>query len=270
MPSQYGGYEDQTFVAELYDHVPGYAGRPDLGFYLDYVRSAPGPTLELGCGTGRLLIPISKAGYPIVGLDLSEYMLDRCRAKLEHEPEDVQARARTVQGDMTRFDLEQTFGLITIPFRAFQHLISVEEQLDCLRCANRHLDVGGLLILDLFQINLHYLLDPKYLEEREDFGGVPLPGGRTLRRSVRLAAAHRVRQVNDVEMIYWVTHPDGRVERLVQAFPMRYFFPYEVEHLLARCGFCVVETFGGFDRSPLGDDSPEMLIVARKCSPAGS
>jgi hypothetical protein len=62
MPSQYGGYEDQAFIAELYDHIPGYAGRPDQGFYLDYARAAGGKTVELVCGTGRLLIPIAAAG----------------------------------------------------------------------------------------------------------------------------------------------------------------------------------------------------------------
>jgi hypothetical protein len=66
-----------------------------------------------------------------------------------------------------------------------------------------------------------------------------------------------------VEIIYNVMHPDGRQERLVMAFPFRYFFRYEVEHLLARCGFKVAETYGDFDRSPLQDNSPEMIFVAR-------
>jgi hypothetical protein len=52
---------------------------------------------------------------------------------------------------------------------------------------------------------------------------------------------------------------------LVYAFPYRYFFRYEVEHLLVRCGFRVVELFGNFDKSPLVDDSPEMIFVAEKC-----
>jgi len=109
MPSQYGGYEDQAFVAELYDHIPGYAGRPDLDFYLDYARAAEGKILELGCGTGRLLIPIAAAGCEIVGLDLSEHMLTRCREKLRDQPSEVQARARIVQGNMTHFHLEEKF-----------------------------------------------------------------------------------------------------------------------------------------------------------------
>ena len=263
MPSQYGGYEDQPFVAELYDHVPGYAGRPDQDFYIEYARAAGGTILELGCGTGRLLIPIAAAGHEIVGLDLSTYMLAQCREKLEEQPAAVQQRARLVQGDMTRFSLGETFHLITIPFRAFQHLISVEEQIACLRCANRHLVTGGKLILDIFQPNLRYMVDPTNAEEKEDFT-IPLPGGRTLRRTHRLASTHRAAQVNDVEMIHYLTYPDGRVERLVQAFPMRYLFRYEAEHLLARCGFGIADLFGSFDRSPLDDNSPEMIFVAEK------
>ena len=264
MPSQYGGYEDQAFVAELYDHVPGYAGRPDLDFYLDYARAAGGKILELGCGTGRLLIPIAAAGYEITGLDLSEHMLARCREKLSQQPAAVQARARIVQGDMTAFDLGERYALVTVPFRAFQHLLPVEEQLGCLRCAYEHLEPGGKLILDLFQVNLRYLVDPGSAQEREDFAGVILPGGRTLRRTGRVAGWHRAEQYNEIEMIYYVVGPDGHTERLVQAFPFRYFFRYEVQHLLARCGFCVDELFGSFDRRPLKDDSPEMIFVAQK------
>jgi SAM-dependent methyltransferase len=265
MPSQYGGYEDQAFVAELYDHIPGYAGRSDLDFYLDYARSAEGKILELGCGTGRLLIPIAAAGHEIVGLDLSAYMLAKCREKLQGQPEEVQERVRIVQGSMTCFDLGETFVLVTVPFRTFQHLLSVAEQVACLGCVNRHLAAGGKLILDLFQVDLRYLVDPASAEQREDPVGVELPGGRTLRRAHRLAAWHPVEQYNDVEIIYHVTHPDGRIEQLVQAFPIRYFFRYEVEHLLACCGFRVAGLFGNFDRSPLKYDSPEMIFVAVKC-----
>jgi SAM-dependent methyltransferase len=264
MPSQYGGYEDQPFIAELYDHIPGYAGRPDQDFYLTYARAAGGKILELGCGTGRLLIPMAAAGHQITGLDLSQYMLAKCREKLQHQPREVQARVRIVQNDMTRFDLGETFHLVTVPFRAFQHLISVDEQLACLACIRRHLASGGKLILDLFQVNLRYLTDPASAEERADFAGVELGDGRTLRRTHRLAGTHQTEQYNEVEMIHYITYPNGHTDRLVQAFPFRYFFRYEVEHLLARCGFRAVELFGAFDRSPLRDNSPEMIYVAEK------
>ncbi|UCD57495.1 MAG: class I SAM-dependent methyltransferase [Candidatus Hydrogenedentota bacterium] len=262
--SRFGGYEGQPFLAQLYDFVPAYEERPDLEFYLDFSRVARGKILELGCGTGRILIPTARAGAEITGLDISEYMLAKCREKLQGEPVEVQGRVQLVHGTMAGFNLNDTFNLVTTPFRSFQHLLSVEEQLACLRCVNDHLRPGGTLILDLFQVDLGILNNPDYAKETEDFSDVNLPNGGKLRRTGRIAAFHRAEQYNDVELIHYVTHPDGRVERLVQAFPYRYFFRYEVEHLLARCGFKVVDVFGSYDKSPLADDSPEMIFVAEK------
>src|ERR1700736_741456 len=112
------GYDRRTFVAEYYDFVPPYANRADRQFYVDYARNAGGPVLELGCGTGRLLIPIARSGVSITGLDLSRAMLDRCREQLGQEPSAVQASASTHYGDMTQFSLGRKFALATVPFRA--------------------------------------------------------------------------------------------------------------------------------------------------------
>jgi SAM-dependent methyltransferase len=262
--SRFGGYDELPFVAEYYDHNPLYAGRADVDFYLGYGCSAGGKILELGCGTGRILIPTAAAGCEIVGLDLSEHMLARCRSKLEKQPRDVQERVQIVQGNMCEFDFGETFALITTPFRPFQHMLSVEEQLSCLRCVNGHLEVGGKLILDLFHVNPQMTYDPKFHTESEDIAEVELPDGRKVSRSGRIAAYHRAEQLNDIELIYYVTHPGGKKERVVQAFPFRYFSRYEVEHLLARCGFGVVELFGDYDKSPLKDDSREMIFIAEK------
>jgi SAM-dependent methyltransferase len=262
--SKFGGYEDQPFMAEFYDFMPAYVTRGDVEFFISFSRACAGRTLELGCGTGRVLIPTAEAGCEIVGLDLSEYMLARCREKLSRTPEKVQSRVRLVQGTMTDFDLGGKFSLITVPFRPFQHLVAIEDQIACLRCANRHLECGGALILDLFQPLLRYLADPGSSEEIEDAGGVPLPGGRVMRRTRRLAGLHSAEQYMDAELCFYITHPDGREERFVQAFPFRYFFRYEVEHLLERCGFNVANVFGNYDKSPLADGSPEMIFVATK------
>ena len=81
-----GGYMDLPYVAEFYDYIPLYAGRPDVDFYLSFTKSAGGRTLELGCGTGRILIPAAEAGCSIVGLDISEHMLARCRERLCGQP----------------------------------------------------------------------------------------------------------------------------------------------------------------------------------------
>src|SRR5262249_13965854 len=86
--------------------------------------------------------------------------------------------------------------------------------------------------------------------------------GRQVRISERVAAFHHAEQRNDVEMIYSVIHPDSRKERMVFAWPLRYFFRYEVEHLLARCGFRVGAEYSNFDRTLIRDNSPEMIFVA--------
>jgi SAM-dependent methyltransferase len=268
--SRFGGYEDCPFVTEFYDEVYTperfESARLGLDFYLHHARSIEGKVLELGCGTGRVLIPIAAAGRPIVGLDLSEHMLARCWEKLQKQPGEVQARVRLAQGSMTDFEVDEVFDLAIIPFRPFQHLVSVEEHLGCLRSTNRHLRMGGRLIFDVFQVDPRRIsYHPDFAKETEHFPETEMSDGRRLRRTGRTVAFHRTEQYNDMEMIYYVTHPDGRAERFVQAFPFRYFFRYEVEHLLARCGFRMIEVFGNFDRSPLMDDSQNMIFVAEKC-----
>ncbi len=75
----------------------------------------------------------------------------------------------------------------------------------------------------------------------------------------------RFNQVNRVELLYYVTHPDGREERLVHAFAMRYLFRFEVEHLLARGGFEVEHVYSDYDGSPYGSRYPgDLIFVARK------
>jgi SAM-dependent methyltransferase len=253
-----------SFVAEYYDYMPAVVARRDVDFYKAAAREVGDTILELGCGTGRVLLALSGEGHNVAGLDISEAMLSRCRAKLAAAREDIRGRVKLHRADMTSFDLGEKFRLIIIPFRPFQHLLEVPQQLDCLECAHRHLASGGRLILDVFQTDARRMHDPAFLEETRPSPPVEMPGGRRLSVSERTVAFHRAEQRNDVELIHYITHPDGREERLVFEFTIRYFFRYEVEHLLARAGFRVAALYGDFERSPLRDDSPEMLFVAEK------
>ena len=255
----------REFVAEFYDYVDPYQQRPDVGFYTALATEHGGPVLELGCGTGRVLLPTARAGVEITGLDLSDRMLSACRSKLAVEAPEVQDRVLLTRGDMRSFDLGRRFRLVTIPFRPFQHLVTVEEQMACLACAHRHLAPGGILALDVFNPSLARLVDPKYLLEAEPEPTFVMPDGRSVDRTDRNASVDLVNQVIHAELIYYVTHPDGALQRLVHAFPMRYFFRYELEHLLVRAGFRVEAVYGDFDRSPVGAEaSNELVFVARK------
>jgi len=260
-----GGYSDYPFVAEFYDYVTPYSARQDVAFFVQMAKESGGPVLELGCGTGRVLIPTARAGIEIVGLDLSSAMLAVCREKLSREAAEVRARVSLVEGDMRHFDLGREFRLVTIPFRPFQHLTTVEDQLSCLASIRRHLVPGGKLILDLFNPKLSFLVDDRLLAESEPEPEFTLPDGRRVERRHRHAARDLFNQVLDCELIYYVTYPDGRKERLVHRFPMRYLFRFEVEHLLVRSGFSLEAVYADYDRSPYGSKYPgELICVARK------
>jgi SAM-dependent methyltransferase len=251
-----------SFIADYYDTSPILAKRTqDVAFYVNAVKKYGDPVLELGCGTGRITMAIAEAGYRIVGLDISEKMLERAGEKRAARRREARERVHLVQGDMTDFDLGEKFRLIVIPFRPFQHLLEIEQQIGCLDCAKKHLAANGRLILDFFQTDAERIHDPKFLKE-SPLTEYDLPGGRHVAMSERVAAFHRGQQRNDVEMIFRVTHSDGKEERLVMAWTLRYFFRYEVEHLLGRCGFRLEAVYGDFDTSPLEDESPEMIFVA--------
>lgn len=264
MESESGYRDEYGFVAEFYDHVTPYRERADVEFFVQAARESGGPVLEVGCGTGRILIPTAQAGIEITGLDLSSSMLEVCKGRLEQEPDEVRARVQLVQADMRDFDLQANFQLATLPFRPFQHLTSTDDQLACLRTIHRHLLPGGKLILDLFNPSLESLLE----ETGHEMGEEPefsTPDGRRVIRRHRIVERDLYDQINQVELIYYVTHPDGREERLVHAFPMKYLFRYEAEHLLARCGFETEHLYAGYDKAPFGSKYPgELIFVTRK------
>ncbi len=260
--NRFGGYEWNESLTEIYDAF--YDFRKDIDFFVGYSRKTKGKTLELGCGAGRVLIPTAVAGCEITGLDIFPSMLKKCQEKIDRQPKKAQELIRIVEGDMVDFNADERFSLVTTPFRPFQHLISTEEQKSCLECVHRHLDKGGLLILDLFHPFLPALYDPKYQVETEDSAERKLPDGREIRCTQKSPVVHRNEQYLECEHIYHVSYPDGRKERHVHSFPFRYFFRYEVEHLLELSGFRVRELFGNFDRSSFSQDSPEMIFVAEK------
>jgi SAM-dependent methyltransferase len=259
MPSD-SGYSSHPELPELYDTIPLYNSRDDVDFYVDLCRQA-GDLLELGCGTGRILIPAAQAGCVITGLDQSKMMLARCRAKANALSNDTPGRITLVEADMTQFHLSRTFKLAIAPVRPIQHVTTVGEQLSFLRCVREHLDPGGRLVFDVFNPSLVRLAAEISTEEVEDTPELLLADGRRVRRTFRIVRKRHAEQCNDIELIYYI---DDR--RMVQSFPMRYFFRFELEHLLARSGFEVTALYGGFDRSPFADDSPELIFTATRTS----
>ncbi len=260
--SHYGGYEDLSWLPELYDAIPLYNTRADVRYYVDACRNSSGEVLELGCGTGRILIPAAEAGSVITGLDQSIHMLERCRGKLAMLPGETQKRVTLVHADMTHFQLHRRFALAIVPFRPLQHLITVAEQLSFLGCVRQHLEPEGKIILDVFNPDLNRLTSPPHAEEIEDTPEIELTGGRRFQRMFRILGVNLAEQVTDVELIYYIRNPGGETQRMVQSFPMRYFFRFELEHLLARSGFQVTGIHGDLDGGLFTSTSREMIFTA--------
>ena len=258
-------YGECSLTAEVYDQVYAAGSAKAVAFYRDTACSTPGPVLELGCGTGRILREIARAGLEVVGVDISASMLAASRAMRSQPDGVVASRIRLIQADMRDFELGMRFGLVIIPFHTFQHMITVWDQVACLDRVRRHLTSDGLLAFDVYNPSIPHLAEADYQSERADAGEVLLADGRRVQARSRIAWRDYFAQTQQVELIYYVTHCDGRQERVVHSFPMRYLFRYEVEHLLARCGFDVLAVYGDYDRSPYGKEYPgELVVVARR------
>lgn len=261
---------EKTTLAELYDRHSSefydyHAKRDDVEFYVGFAQEAGGKILELGCGTGRVLIPTARAGVKVTGIDLSGEMLDICRKKLNEEPVSVRYRVTLIQADMADFNLNNRFPLVTITYGPFNCLLTSEKQLSCLKCINNHLEDGGGLLFDVWYADAEELQIPENTELFHTKKPFELPDGREVTWGITYSSIDHQRQIINEKLTYIVTHPDGRVEKLVYPETIRYFYPKEVEHLLARTGFKTDSIFGSFEKEPFKPtDKSEMIFYARK------
>jgi SAM-dependent methyltransferase len=237
-------------LARNYDALYGVMRDPsgDAAFYRDLAVEARGSVLELGCGTGRVLLPIAALGIPCVGVDASPAMLAALRAK--RPP----ANLEVVLGRMESFDLDdRRFRLVTCPFRAFQHLLDVPSQVAALANVRRHLAPGGAFAFDVFDPKLALLIAPADTERLE--ATFTIDGVET--RRFGRARFDQAAQILEVTFRFEPEQREGNT-----TVRLRWFYRYELEHLLARAGFTDLTIYGGFDRRPWRPEG-ETIVVAR-------
>ncbi|HZP43190.1 MAG TPA: class I SAM-dependent methyltransferase [Candidatus Binatia bacterium] len=251
--------EEYRLSARHYDATYALLRTPsgDVDFYRALAREAGGPVLELGCGTGRVLLPIARDGIPCTGLEASAEMLAILRGMTP--PPNL----ALVRGRMEHFDLGGArFALVFSAFRAFQHLLDVDDQLACLACVRRHLAPRGRFAFDVFNPQLARIADDSDAETED--ARFAADGVETVRFAAR--RQDRARQVMTLRLRYEHRRDGVIVGEEREEFRLRWFLRWELEHLLARAGFAVDALWGDFHRRPFAGDPPEIVIVARPAS----
>jgi SAM-dependent methyltransferase len=246
--------------AEYYDLFTEW--REDIGFFVTVAKQYGGPVLEVGCGTGRVTRHIAAAGIGIDGLDSSP---ERLRIAGEGLP--AESGVKLFCQDMRAFRLPVPYRLAMLPYRVLQELATTAEKIQCLSCVRDHLEEGGLVLIDNYNPSIPMLArDPatsaRVMEK-------PGPGGEIIQRTDRVVSRDYLSQTQQLEVIYDVRHADGRTEHYVIPYETSYMFRFELEHLLARCGFTVREIWGGFDFEPFGQGaSDELIVLAERAAAA--
>jgi ubiquinone/menaquinone biosynthesis C-methylase UbiE len=251
--SQYDSY------ARFYDLDFGEA-KADLPMLQQFAVRCGSPILELGCGTGRVLLPLVRQGQQVTGIDASPAMLDVARRKLAAEK--LTARATLVQQEMLELDVDGRFNLAFAAINTFMHLATTDDQLAALDRIYRHLNPGGLLVLDLFNPDLARLLDLRgqvTLEKvmTDPDTGRPLMRFHTDRADLGQQTIHVTFVVDEIDA-------QGQVQRTLFPFSIRYLFRYELELLLRHAGFEVEAIYGSYDLEEFSSDSEKMIAVARR------
>lgn len=248
--------------AEVYDSVYAYV-REDIPFYVDEAKKCGGPVLELGCGTGRVTIPIAQAGVDVVGLDFSSAMLEVAGRKAARLGKG-DGSLTLLEADMRNFTLVEPykkFPLIIIPFRGFLSLLNVEDEMRTLLNIKRHLAPGGRLIFNIFVPDLNMLLQEGDVPYHFRDVTVPETGQRLV--LWHQSSSDNLNQITSARIIVEELDEDGVMSRrLYRDFQLRYIHRWEMHHLLTTCGFEVIDLFGDFAGSAFDEASAEMVWVA--------
>lgn len=251
--------DDFDLYARFYDLDFGELDE-DLLLIQEFAARCGSPLLELACGTGRVLLPLARAGYHVTGVDISAAMLEVARHKVEAEG--LADRVTLVQQDMRHLALDRHFKLAFVAVNSFMHLLTADDQMAALTRIRAHLQPGGLLLLDLFNPDLVRLLEGRGQVVLDKVMTDPVTGHRLMRFHTRTVELSR----QTLRIIFIVDEVDGQggVRRTLFPFSMRYLFRGELELLLRHAGFELETLYGSYDLDEFSDSSEKMIAVARR------
>jgi len=232
----------------------------DIPMYLELAQEYGGPLIDIGCGTGRVMIPLAQQGYTVHGIDSEKAMLDIAERRAADSPA-LQQRMVLHHGDVATYTLDQRFKLTLVPYNGLMHFHDQETQLQVLKQLRKWTMDDGLLVLDLpnagemfaTQESDALMLERTFLEAET--------GHMVMQQSH--SYLDRVTQLLRVNWVYDEIDDEGTVKRTVAPLVLYYYFFSELRLLLQHTGFDVDAVYGGTDYSPYEDGCERMIVIAR-------
>jgi SAM-dependent methyltransferase len=249
-----GDVEYVGLMAEAWDALRGDTSNwDDRHFYLDLIRQRGEPVLDVGCGTGRLLLDFLQNGIDVDGVDNSAEMLALCRRKAAR----LGLAPHLHLQSMAELDLPRRYRTIIVPSSSFQLVLEREEAGRALDAFHRHLEPGGTLAMPIIVLEKSY--------DRAWTADAPLEDGSTVRRTAREAfdASRRMESTDDLYEVF----RDGeliRAERHVRDSATLAWTPDELRDALVANGFDDLEFLSGFTRKPHEPTDEIFTVLARR------
>lgn len=250
-------------IADIYDDDMGRnTGGEDVAFYVERCAGVREPVLELGCGTGRITLPLVRAGHTVVGVDVSQPMLARLREKADATlAPGERARLTWHEADMADADVGARFARVLCAYSAFTYLVEDDRRARALANVRRHLAPGGRFVLDVFVPDRRVAALPAdhvYFDYRRTLAdGTALERTKTIRRD---AAA----RINVIARSYTFFDASGTArKRITTTDRIREYEPDELRGALESHGFDIAETFADFRAQPVAAGTSTVAFVCR-------
>ena len=240
---------DFIYDANIYDGLN--TSLCDLAFYKKWLpQNSDARILELCCGTGRLTIPIAKAGYNISGVDYTPSMLEQAKRKASQSG----LKINFIEADIRTLNLSEKFDFIFIPFNSINHLYKNEDLFNALKAVGNHLKEKGLFLLDCFNPNIRYIVEKE--QEHQTIAEYTTDDGRT----VLIQQSMYYEDATQINRIRWHYFVNGEFHS-IQNIDMRLFFPKELDSYLTQAGFNIIHKFGDFNESAFNSSSEKQIYV---------
>ena len=244
---------DYDSIAEHYDLTHSTRILRDKKFYVNEAKKARGKVLEVGCGSGRIYLPLLAAGVDAYGIDISPKML----AVLKNKARQDGLTPHVALADMRTFKHKEKFSLILVPFRAFLHMLTTRDQLSTLKNLRAHLAPGGKLMLNFFFPSPAFIAS-KYGKGKRNKEFFDRKTGISVTNE-----SYFIDEPNQtVQCIFRVSRHGRQIA--IQKFRITLLYKKEFELLLRLAGFSKWQAFGGFKKEKLTSSRQEMVWIIER------